>query len=157
MQLYFPICVNNHWFVFVLDIKDHKFVFLNSLYPKGHEFQEIARDYLVPAFQMYWDKFVQVDMDFDQYEYLYPDVLLQPSDVYQFYDCNYNLLRSFCCCVDSHIYTMMFLQYWKSPRTVLRNIFDLSDIPKNNSQIANDLLFLPGNSRMKNRVIEYMF
>jgi len=90
---------------------------------------------------------VQVDMDFDQYEYLYPDVLLQPSDVYQFYDCNYNLLRSFCCCVDSHIYTM----------TVLRNIFDLSDIPKNNSQIANDLLFLPDNSRMKNRVIEYMF
>ena len=53
MQLYFPICVNNHWFVFVLDIKDHKFVFLNSLYPKGHEFQEIARDYLVRYIHLY--------------------------------------------------------------------------------------------------------
>ena len=52
---------------------------------------------------------------------------------------------------------MMFLQCWKSPRSVLRNIFDSSDIPSIRVKFANDLLFLPGNSGMKNRVIEYEF
>ncbi|XP_039805184.1 uncharacterized protein LOC120669513 [Panicum virgatum] len=140
-NLYFPICINDHWFVFVVDIKDRKFVFLDSLYHKDHEFQEIARDRLIPSFQLYWDRFVQVGMGFDEYEVLYPDVPLQPSD---------NI-------ADSGIYAMMFLQCWKSPRSVLRNIFDSSDIPIIRVKIANDLLFLPGNSGMKNRVIEYEF
>jgi len=84
---------------------------------------------------------VQVGMGFDEYEVLYPDVPLQPSN---------NI-------ADSGIYAMMFLQCWKSPRSVLRNIFDSSDIPIIRVKIANDLLFLPGNSGMKNRVIEYEF
>jgi len=57
-------------------------------------------------------------------------------------------------CVDSSIYTMMFLEHWKSPRTVLKNIFQPRDIGSIRVKIANDLLFLPGNSGTKNRVIE---
>ena len=54
MQLYFPICINDHWFVFVVDIKDRKFVFLDSLYHKDHEFQEIARDRLVSYYLFFF-------------------------------------------------------------------------------------------------------
>ena len=34
----------------------------------------------IPSFQLYWDRFVQVGMGFDEYEVLYPDVPLQPPD-----------------------------------------------------------------------------
>ncbi|PVH38664.1 hypothetical protein PAHAL_5G320400 [Panicum hallii] len=125
-NLYFPILFSEHWFVFVVDIKDHKFIFLDPLYHKDHEFHEIVRDRLV-------------DMGFDEYEILYPDVPRQPLEN----------------SVDSGIYAMMFVEYWKSPRTVLRNIFESSDIKNRRVKIANDLLFLPGNSGMKSRVIEY--
>ncbi|KAG2575031.1 hypothetical protein PVAP13_7KG261800 [Panicum virgatum] len=139
LALFFPIFFNEHWFVFVVDIKDRKFVFLDSLYQKDHEFHEIVRDRLITSFQVHWDNYVQVDMGFGKYELLYPNVPHQPLE------------NSF----DSGIYTMMFLEHWKSPRTVMRNIFDSSDINIIRVKFANDLLFLPGNSRNKNRVIEY--
>jgi len=138
-NLFFPIFFNEHWFVFVVDIKDRKFVFLDSLYKKDHEFHEIVRDRLITSFQVHWDNYVQVDMGFGKYELLYPDVPHQPLE------------NSF----DSGIYTMMFLENWKSPRTVMRNIFDSSDINIIRVKFANDMLFLPRNSGNKNRVIEY--
>ncbi|RLN12896.1 hypothetical protein C2845_PM09G09510 [Panicum miliaceum] len=65
-----------------------------------------------------------VDMGFDEYELLYPDVTLQPLDN----------------TVDSGIYAMMFLEHWKSSRSVMHNIFDSSDIPNIRLKIANDLV-----------------
>jgi hypothetical protein len=50
---------------------------------------------------------------------------------------------------------MMFVEHWKSPRSVMQNIFDSSDIPNIRVKVANDLMFLPGNSGMKNRAIDY--
>jgi hypothetical protein len=47
---------------------------------------------------------------------------------------------------DSGIYAMMFLEQWKSPRTVLRKIFDSTNIANIRVKIANGLMFLPGNS-----------
>ncbi|KAG2648910.1 hypothetical protein PVAP13_1NG073200 [Panicum virgatum] len=58
-NLFFPIFFNEHWFVFVVDIKDRKFVFLDSLYQKDHEFHEIVRDRLITSFQVHWDNYVQ--------------------------------------------------------------------------------------------------
>ncbi|RLN09635.1 hypothetical protein C2845_PM11G16190 [Panicum miliaceum] len=104
-NLFFPIQFRSHWFVFVVNIKDRNFVFLDSLHHKDHEFQEFVRERLVSSFQFHWDKYVQIDMNFDEYQLLYPIVPEQPAD--------------------------------------------------NRVKIANELLFLPGNSGMKNRVIEF--
>ncbi|CAL4929246.1 unnamed protein product [Urochloa decumbens] len=99
---------------------------------------EIVRDCVVPSFKLHWDKYVNVAMDFD-YGFLYPDMPLQELDN----------------SIDSGIYAMMCIQYWKFPRTVLSKCFDSSDIPKIRVKVANELLLMPGNTGMKDRVFEY--
>jgi len=47
MQLYFPTFYEGHWFVFVVDIKDNKFVFLDSLYTEVHAYHEYVRGKMV--------------------------------------------------------------------------------------------------------------
>ncbi|CAM0153031.1 unnamed protein product [Urochloa decumbens] len=98
-NLFFPILFSNHWTVFVVNIKDQKFVFLDSLHHKDHEYQEIVRESVVPSFMLHWDKYVKVPMDFDEYSFLYPEMPQQAIDNR----------------VGSGIYAMMCLQYWKSP------------------------------------------
>ncbi|RLN39520.1 hypothetical protein C2845_PM01G21680 [Panicum miliaceum] len=120
-NLYFPTLFDDHWFLFVVDIKDKKFIFLDSLHHKDHDYQEFVRDKFITSFQLQWDRYVQVDMNFDEYEFLYPDVPDQPLDNTD----------------DSGIYTMMFLGHWKSPRTLLCKIFNSSDISNIRVKIAN--------------------
>ncbi|KAL6646918.1 hypothetical protein ACP70R_015612 [Stipagrostis hirtigluma subsp. patula] len=135
-MLFFPVLFKNHWFAFVVDIKDRCFVFLDSYYHKDHEFQEYVRERLIPNFQVHWDIYVNIDMKFDEYETVYPDVPKQ--DLENDYD--------------SGIFVMMFLENW-SPRVLLDNVFDQSDIQKIRIKIANELMFLPNNIGMKNLVI----
>ncbi|CAN6231476.1 unnamed protein product [Urochloa humidicola] len=138
-NLYFPILFSNHWSVFVVNIKDRKWVFLDSLHHEDHEYQEIVRESVVPSFQLHWDRYVGVSMEFDEYSYLYPEVPQQEDE------------KS----VDCGIFAMMFLQYWKSPRTVLSKCFDSSDVPKIRIKVANELLLMPGNTGLKDRVLQY--
>ncbi|CAL4975410.1 unnamed protein product [Urochloa decumbens] len=138
-NLYFPTCYNNHWFVFVVNIKDNNFVFLDPLHHKDHEFLEYVTEKMVNHFQLHWDKYVRTDMKFDDYNYLYPDMPEQALD------------SSF----DSGIFAMMSLSHWNSPRSVLRYKFDSSDIPTIRVKIANELVFQPTNEGNKTRVIEY--
>ncbi|CAL4942344.1 unnamed protein product [Urochloa decumbens] len=130
---------NNHWTVFVVNIKDQKFVFLDSLHHKDHEYQEIVRESVVPSFMLHWDKYVKVPMDFDEYSFLYPEMPQQAIDNR----------------VDSGIYAMMCLQYWKSPRTVLSKFFDSRDVPRIRIKVANDLLRMPENTGLKDRVFDF--
>jgi hypothetical protein len=50
LQLYFPTFYDDHWFVFVVDINDSKFVFLDSYYKKDDEFHNYIRDLMVRVF-----------------------------------------------------------------------------------------------------------
>ncbi|RCV43434.1 hypothetical protein SETIT_9G294100v2 [Setaria italica] len=79
-NLFFPTLYNNHWFVFMVNIKDHNFIFLDSLHHKDHEFLEIVSNRMVPIFQLYWDHYVQVNMNFDEYDIVFPLVPQQPLD-----------------------------------------------------------------------------
>uniref|UniRef100_A0A0A9BBU3 Ubiquitin-like protease family profile domain-containing protein n=1 Tax=Arundo donax TaxID=35708 RepID=A0A0A9BBU3_ARUDO len=36
-QLFFPICYNDHWFLFVVDLENKFFLFLDSYYSKSVE------------------------------------------------------------------------------------------------------------------------
>ncbi|CAL4896598.1 unnamed protein product [Urochloa decumbens] len=138
-NLFFPILFSNHWTVFVVSIKDQKFVFLDSLHHKDHEYQEIVRESVVPSFMLHWDKYVKVPMDFDEYSFLYPEMPQQAIENR----------------VDSGIYAMMCLQYWKSPRTVLSKFFDSRDVPRIRIKVANDLLRMPENTGLKDRVFDF--
>ncbi|KAL6661087.1 hypothetical protein ACP70R_000471 [Stipagrostis hirtigluma subsp. patula] len=139
--LFFPVLFENHWFVFVVDIKDRYFVFLDSFYQKDDNYQEFVRERLIPSFQLHWDKYVICDRDmkFDQYKIIYPAVPRQPEE---------NL-------VDSGIVVMMILQHWESPRTILSSIFDITDIPKIRLKIANELMFFSLNTGVKRHVVEF--
>ena len=46
-QLFFPCFHDEHWFVFVVDIKDRSFVFLDSYYALHDEYQADVRDRMV--------------------------------------------------------------------------------------------------------------
>ncbi|KAL6629372.1 hypothetical protein ACP70R_029137 [Stipagrostis hirtigluma subsp. patula] len=140
--LFFPTLFENHWSVFVVDIKDNYFVFLDSFYNKDDQYQDFLRDRLIPSFQLHWDKYVVCDKDmkFDQYRVIYPAVPQQPEE---------NL-------VDSGIIVLMILENWESPRTVLSSIFDLSDIPKIRVKIANELMFFPQNNGATRHLLEYV-
>ncbi|KAG2579580.1 hypothetical protein PVAP13_6NG262800 [Panicum virgatum] len=79
-MLFFPTCFQDHWFVFIVDIKDRKYVILDSFNKQNDEFQEIVRDRLRSSFEHHWDKYMQVNMCFDEYEFVYPVVPEQPLD-----------------------------------------------------------------------------
>ena len=49
-QLYFPVCHANHWFLFIVDLKNKRFVFMDSYFDEEDPFQCFVRDKLVSAF-----------------------------------------------------------------------------------------------------------
>ncbi|KAL6615312.1 hypothetical protein ACP70R_037582 [Stipagrostis hirtigluma subsp. patula] len=139
--LFFPVLFEHHWFVFVVDIKDHYFVFLDSLYSQDDPYHQHVRDRIIPSFILHWHKFVHTnrEMNFGSYQVIYPVVPKQGED---------NM-------VDCRIFIMMFLENWNSPRSVLTSIFDVNDIPKLRIKYANELMFLPTNNGYKRRVLEF--
>ncbi|TVU13656.1 hypothetical protein EJB05_37076 [Eragrostis curvula] len=138
--LFFPTCYDNHWFVFAVDIEDKNFVFLDPFYSKDDAFQEHVRDRMIYSFMIQWDRYVGVDMKFDEYDVVYPNVPAHSED-------------NMC---DSGIISMICVEYWTSPRVMLSTIFSTSDVPNIRVKIANNLLFNSRNKGNKNLVIAYM-
>ncbi|PVH66611.1 hypothetical protein PAHAL_1G298300 [Panicum hallii] len=50
---------------------------------------------------------------------------------------------------------MMFLEHWTSPRSLLTQIFSVSDVPRIRIKIANELMFVPANTWLKRLVISF--
>ncbi|KAJ1265483.1 hypothetical protein BS78_08G079300 [Paspalum vaginatum] len=107
-----------HWFLFIVDIKNQSFVFLDSHYSSQDDFHSRIRERLINTFAVHWEKYVKVEKQFHQYNILYPGSRY-----------------------DSSVYTMMGLQYWTSSRTILSSIFQPKDAPKIRVKIANKLVF----------------
>jgi len=137
--LVFPTCFEDHWFVFIVGIKDKKYVMLDSYYKETDEFQEIVGERMRDSFEHHWKKFLGFEMGFDDYDFMYPVVPEQPLDNNS----------------DSGIYAMMFIEHWTSPRTLLTSVFTSEDIPNIRIKIANDLVFQPKNTGMKHRVTHF--
>ena len=86
-QLFFPTSFQDHWFVFIVDIKDRKYVILDSFYKQNDEFQEIVRDRLVSILCCYYLFYFSLDMTYDFHIYLlmiflsffYTEILLWAS------------------------------------------------------------------------------
>ncbi|RLN11233.1 hypothetical protein C2845_PM09G07380 [Panicum miliaceum] len=131
----------------------------------GCSFLEIssAHSHFRNSLEFHWDKYVRLDMVFEDYEFVYPVVPEQPLDN-TFWSFSTNIFKLHMVFIivfsifgntDSGIYTMMFLEHWLSPRTSLTSVFSHSDIPKIRIKIANDLVFQPKNSGNKNRVVNF--
>ncbi|KAL6851549.1 hypothetical protein ACP4OV_020482 [Aristida adscensionis] len=137
---FFPICFEKHWFLFVVDIKDRYFLFLDSYYTKDSDYQKHVRERLIHSFKHHWNLYVQGShkVDFEDYQIIYPSVPHQGLENR----------------ADGGICIMMCMQHWNSPRTNLCNIFGRFDIPRIRVKIANELMFLPQNTGYKRHVLE---
>ncbi|KAL6654761.1 hypothetical protein ACP70R_008226 [Stipagrostis hirtigluma subsp. patula] len=93
-MLLFPICHDDHWFVFVVDIKNSLFGFLDSFYSGDDDYHTYVRSNLIPSFKTIWSQLVQGPLDFDNFDVVYPPVPKQNN------------------LVDCGVFVIMFLTFW---------------------------------------------
>uniref|UniRef100_A0A0E0JJV1 Ubiquitin-like protease family profile domain-containing protein n=1 Tax=Oryza punctata TaxID=4537 RepID=A0A0E0JJV1_ORYPU len=129
-MLFFPIYYNEHWFLFIVDIKDRMLIILDSLHHEGHNYFEPILSLLINNLQTVWDKFVDAPLNFHGFKIVFPPVPRQE------YNC------------DSGVYVMKFVELW-SPRIVLSNVFGNENINNIRVQYANQIFFHP-----KNRMLQ---
>uniref|UniRef100_A0A0E0CG27 Ubiquitin-like protease family profile domain-containing protein n=1 Tax=Oryza meridionalis TaxID=40149 RepID=A0A0E0CG27_9ORYZ len=73
-MLFFPICYLEHWFLFVVDIKDRMLVFLDSLHEKDDPYFDPIMDLMISNLQNAWDEAEESAMDFNSFEIFFPPV-----------------------------------------------------------------------------------
>ncbi|KAL6659378.1 hypothetical protein ACP70R_003418 [Stipagrostis hirtigluma subsp. patula] len=93
-MLLFPICHDNHWFVFIVDFKNSLFVFLDSYYSEEDDYHIFVRSNLVPSFKNIWDELVSTPIDFEKFDIVYPKVPKQDN------------------LIDCGVFVIMFLTFW---------------------------------------------
>uniref|UniRef100_A0A0E0GMR4 Ubiquitin-like protease family profile domain-containing protein n=1 Tax=Oryza nivara TaxID=4536 RepID=A0A0E0GMR4_ORYNI len=140
-MLFFPILHLRHWFLFVVDLKDESFVFIDSLFEEEEDYQYNARCRLISKFSIVWRKFVpEHPINFASFKIIYPPRPRQTNRL----DCG--------------IFTLKFMEIWR-PRVLLTNQFSQKDIPNIRIQYVNKLFFHPCNivlnSATKKLVTDY--
>ncbi|KAL6662293.1 hypothetical protein ACP70R_000152 [Stipagrostis hirtigluma subsp. patula] len=93
-MLLFPICHDDHWFVFIVDIKNSLFVFLDSYYSEEDDYHIFVRSNLIPNFKRIWKELVTGPLDFENYDVVYPAVPKQSN------------------ITDCGVFVIMFLTFW---------------------------------------------
>ncbi|KAL6654728.1 hypothetical protein ACP70R_008193 [Stipagrostis hirtigluma subsp. patula] len=73
-MLLFPICHDEHWFLFIVDIKNTLFVFLDSYYSEDDDYHVFVRSNLIPSFKKFWNELVSGPIDFESFDVVYPSV-----------------------------------------------------------------------------------
>ncbi|CAL5002075.1 unnamed protein product [Urochloa decumbens] len=120
-NLCFPVLYNNHWFLFVVDLKTKRFLFLDSYYSKDDDYSVVARRKLIPNFRSAWDTFVGSDAEWHRFRIGYPHVPKQQNTL----DCG--------------IFVIKYMELWKFGCQIKQD-FSHEDVPNIRIQILNDLL-----------------
>jgi hypothetical protein len=79
LQLFFPTCFEDHWIVFVVDIKDRKYVMLDSKHNEDDSFQEAARSRMVSVcvkLPFYEHCLLYIELFFFTFVFAYRDLRL---------------------------------------------------------------------------------
>ncbi|CAL5070395.1 unnamed protein product [Urochloa decumbens] len=126
-KLCFPICKDEHWFVFIVDLKNKLFVFLDSFYDENHSFQINARSNLVNSFKECWYEHADVKLDLEDFSEVYPPVPKQANT----HDCG--------------IFAIMYMEAWDN-NIDLRQVFSQHDIPNIRIKLAVSLFFSTTNT-----------
>ncbi|KAL6845525.1 hypothetical protein ACP4OV_025020 [Aristida adscensionis] len=120
--------MDHHWFIFIVDLKNKNFTFLDSLYSENDEYHIKVREILLPNFMKVWCDFVITPIDVDNFPYVYPVVPKQDNKT----DCG--------------VFVLKFLQFW-TPEGRLCSSFSQADIVNIRIQLVTDLLFSEHNTK----------
>lgn len=132
-KLCFPICESKHWFLFVVDLRNKLFAFLDSLFNENDRFHVHVRSKLVNNFKDCWYNHAEGNVDLEDFTITYPPVPKQTNGN----DCG--------------IFTVKFMELWDS--TVdLRESFDANDILNIRIKLAVSLYFSKTNTVDKSLV-----
>ncbi|KAM0864595.1 hypothetical protein ACQ4PT_043822 [Festuca glaucescens] len=127
-SLHFPSLYNFHWFLFTVDIRDKKFIFMDSLFDKDSDLHQEVDNRMIMNFERTWNECRLKEIDFQQFEVIYPPVPKQNNGK----DCGLHLMKS--------------IELFK-PRTSLMGKFSYKDMPNFRIQIANEMMFCEHNER----------
>ncbi|KQK18714.1 hypothetical protein BRADI_1g44245v3 [Brachypodium distachyon] len=110
-MLYFPSLHMQHWFLFIVDLRDEKYIFLDSLFALT-----------IKKFTQAWHDCGLPSQRFDEYGILYSRVPKQNNG----HDCG--------------IFVMKFMEQW-DPRNQPSCAFSKDDIPSIRVKICNEIMF----------------
>ncbi|XP_066323961.1 uncharacterized protein [Miscanthus floridulus] len=133
-KLCFPVVLHKHWFVFIVDLKNKMFVFLDSYFDSNANFQIDASSKLIIAFKECWYQHAEGYTSLEDFSVSYPAVPKQNN------------------IVDCGIFAVKFMELWDKDID-LRNVFDQSDIPNIRVKLANNMFFSRANTINKSLVI----
>ncbi|XP_020186782.1 uncharacterized protein [Aegilops tauschii subsp. strangulata] len=131
--LFFPICHCKHWFLFVVDLQNCQFVFMDSLFLKKSRYQVVVSEMLVGNFKHLWKEIVDSEYSFDNFRIVYPAMPRQGNGN----DCG--------------VFVMKCMEIW-TPRVVLHDYFSRVNIPNIRIQYTNQLFFSSKNTADKSLV-----
>uniref|UniRef100_A0ACD5U767 Uncharacterized protein n=1 Tax=Avena sativa TaxID=4498 RepID=A0ACD5U767_AVESA len=134
--LFFPICHCKHWFLFVVDLQNHLFAFMDSLFSMKSLYQVVVRGLLVGNFKHLWKAIVDPEYSFDDFRILYPNIPRQGNG----HDCG--------------VYVMKCMEIW-TPGVALHDYFSAVNIPNIRVQYANQLFFSKRNTADKSLVKQF--
>lgn len=121
-ELFFPTLHESHWFVFLVDLKAQKFIFLDSKYEEDSEYHRNIKDMTITNFIPAWRDANLRNMGFSQYQTAYP---ILPKQVGR---------------DDCGIFTIKKMETYRA-RNPLQTIFQSKDVPDARIRLAVDLLF----------------
>ncbi|KAL5673714.1 hypothetical protein ACJX0J_018020, partial [Zea mays] len=125
-KLYFPVCHANHWFLFIVDLKNKRFVFMDSYFDEEDPFN-------IRVFKVLWLLYSDSNIDVSSFKILYPAVPKQENT----HDCG--------------IFTLQYMEYWDISVDMMLK-FRTEDIPQIRITLANDLYFSEKNTEDKSLV-----
>lgn len=127
------MCHSKHWFLFIVDLKNKRYVFLDSYFDEDDPFQCFVRDKLIRVFKVLWLLYSESNMDLSSFKILYPAVPKQEN----MHDCG--------------IFTLKYMEYWDISVDMMLK-FRAENIPQIRISLANELYFSEKNTEDKSLV-----
>ncbi|XP_062182070.1 uncharacterized protein LOC133886354 [Phragmites australis] len=121
-KMFFPICSGKHWFLFIVDLRNKLFAFLDSIFEESDGFQIQMRTALINSFKEAWYEHAEVKLDLEDFRIFYPPVPKQDNG----YDCG--------------IFVIKYMELWDA-NCDLTTMFNQFDIPNIRVLLANDIFF----------------
>ncbi|KAF0911340.1 hypothetical protein E2562_008229 [Oryza meyeriana var. granulata] len=121
-MIHFPILYEDHWFLFIADIKDRTLVFLDSLHVEDSTYHKGVKTNIIANFTTAFSEYAKRStINFGDFDTQYHRPHKQTRDK------------------DSGIFVMMYMEHW-GPRVALEAVFDVNDIPNIRITLLNRMI-----------------
>ncbi|KAM0904277.1 hypothetical protein ACQ4PT_018107 [Festuca glaucescens] len=126
-RLNFPSLYDRHWFLFVVDMKARKFLFMDSLFGEHSDLHQEVDDKIITNFTRTWEECNLKEIHFETFGKLYPNLPKQKTPN------------------DCEIFLIKYME-WYCTRNPKACSFSAKDIPEFRVKLAVDTLFNDYNS-----------